>query len=363
MYTSNFRKYILSFFLAFILFNLLVVLYTKNERIVSPDKVDNRLSSAVLQPIKWEIIDRSYDSLYLGDSACFSMVIPEKGRDLNLCTEGSSTPEDDLFRLSFFLEKKNFNVEKVIFLQTYVGWVSDAPDSKHKTRVLQNTPYGNVSLRTQSVVLGFKDMIRMNIPILSENNVFKDKLSQNTIKYEDFDGHEINQNESYVNGHLVYSVRDVNNNFKYKEITLRDVDTHLKYREPLASIYYWYEAYGYGNATYINPYDEYCKVSNYDKEVLNYMIDLSSRFNFELFVGISPVVDELSQVSSGDSKIFSNCVQSIHNSLLNFSKQATVLNTHEFFFTSEEAYLVDHTSHVAAIRYTKFINELINGTK
>ena len=355
MYTSNFRNYILSFFIAFILFNLLVVLYTKNERIVSPDKVDNRLTSAVLQPIKWEIIDRSYDSLYLGDSACFSMVIPEKGRDLNLCTEGSSSPEDDLFRLSFFLEKKNFNVEKVIFLQTYAGWVSDTSDSKQKIRVIQNTPYGNVSLRAQSVVLGFKDMIRMNIPILSENNVFKDKLSQNTIKYEDFDGYKLDQNQSYENGHFVYTAS--------KEITLVDVNTHLKYREPLASIYYWYEAYGYGNAAYTNPYDEYCKVSNYDEEVLNYMIDLSSKYNFELFVGISPVVDELNQVSFGDSKIFSNCIQSIHNSLLNFSNKANVLNTHEFFFTSEEAFLVDHTDYVAAIRYTKFINELINGTK
>ncbi len=355
MFTSNFRNYILSFFIAFILFNLSVVLYTKNERIVSPDKVGNRLTSAVLQPIKWEIIDGSYESLYLGDSACFSMVIPEKGRDLNLCTEGSSTPEDDLFRLSFFLEKKNFNVEKVIFLQTYSGWVSDTSDSKQKIRVIQNTPYGNVSLRAQSVVLGFKDMILMNIPILSENEVFKDKLSQNTIKHEDFDDYKVNQDESYENGHLVYTAS--------KEITLVDVDTHLKYREPLASIFYWYEAYGYGEATYKNPYDEYCKISNYDKKVLNYMIDLSIQYNFELLVGISPVVDELSQVSIGDNKIYSDCIQSIHNSLLNFSNQATILNTHDFFFTSEEAYLVDHTDYIAAKRYTKFLNELINGEK
>jgi len=360
LYTSNFRKYILSFFIAFILLNLLVVLYTKNERIANSSKVDNIFPSTVVQPLKWKLIDGPYESLYLGDSACFSMVIPEKGKDLNLCTEGSSTPEDDLFRLSFFLEKKSFNVEKVIFLQTYSGWISGTSDSKQKRRVIQNTPFGNVPLRTQSVVLGFKDMILMNIPILSENEILKDKLSQDTIKYEDFEGNEIHQTISYENGHLVYSARDVNDSLRYKEITLIDVDTHLKYREPIASIFYWYEANSYGNTTAPNPTDEYCKVSNYDEQVLNYMIDLSNKYDFELFLGISPVVDKLSQFSIGDDKIYSNCVQSIHNSLLNFSDKATILNTHEFFFTSEEAYLVDHTTRFAAKRYTKFINELIN---
>ena len=55
------------------------------------------------------------------------MYIPDIN-ELNLCTDGSSTPQDDILRISSYFDKKNFQAEKVIFLQTFTGWISEKND-------------------------------------------------------------------------------------------------------------------------------------------------------------------------------------------------------------------------------------------
>ena len=115
MYISNSKKFILSLLTSILVFNYLIYYSTKDSRI--PEfETERVMTSKIVSSYKWELINDQKDIVFLGDSSCFSMYIPDIN-ELNLCTDGSSTPQDDILRISNYFDKKNFQAEKIIFLQ------------------------------------------------------------------------------------------------------------------------------------------------------------------------------------------------------------------------------------------------------
>ena len=340
MYISNSKKFILSLLTSILVFNYLIYYSTKDSRI--PEfETERVMTSKIVSSYKWELINDQKDIVFLGDSSCFSMYIPDIN-ELNLCTDGSSTPQDDILRISNYFDKKNFQAEKIIFLQTFTGWISEKNDLRFDSStkydqlsesLIANTPIGVSSLKSQMTVFDIEEVLKINIPLYSERSTVKEKLQNNTIdSISDFDGKNLSYNSSISNGHLEYVAN--------KEITLIEVENHLNSYFPISFI-----NKGYEDATI-------CNVSEYEKKIVSYLTQLSGVYNFELILGISPVSSELSSTES-----YSECVKYLYNDLVNSFPSLKIVDSHNFVFSAKESVLTNHTNLEAAKRFTKYFKD------
>ena len=340
LFISNSRKFIISLLASMLIFNFLIYYLTKDNRI--PEFGTQRvMTSKIVSSYKWELINDKKDIVFLGDSSCFSMYIPDIN-ELNLCTDGSSTPQDDILRISNYFEKEKFQAEKVIFLQTFTGWISEKNDLRFDSPIkynqlseslIANTPIGVSSLKSQMTVFDIKEVLKINIPIYSEKSTLKEKLQNNTIdSISKFDGKNLSYNSSISNGHLEYIANEA--------VTLVEIENHLNTYFPIS-----YISKGFEDASV-------CNVSDYEKKIVTYLIQLSKEYNFDLIVGISPVRAELSS-----TKPYSECVEYLYNDLVNSFSNIKVVDSHNFVFSAKESVLTNHTNLEAAKRFTKYFKD------
>lgn len=323
-----------------LMINFLIYYFTKDNRIPEFD-TQKLMTPQIVSSYKWELANFEKDIIFLGDSSCFSMYIPDDN-ELNLCTDGSSTPQDDIFRISNYFEKEKLHADKVIFIQTFTGWISDKNDLRFDSSakynqlsesLIANTPLRASSLKSQITVFDLHEVIKFNIPIYSERSTLKEKLQNKTIdSLSNFNGNNLLFNSSINNGHLEYIANE--------KVTLIEIENHLEVYFPISHINKGLEK------------ASICNVSNYEKKIVNYLVQLSKEYNFELMIGISPASLELSTTTP-----YSECVEYLYNDLINSFSDLKVVDSHNFVFLANESVLTSHTNLNAAKRFTKYFKE------